>query len=276
MPWNRRTLVQGLVAASCGALSARLVNASEPSADTNQRLRCLDYGRSFICGTAPFNAVRFVVESRTTIVDPQTGRAADYYPCASCKSENTFAPKDLFQKENYDFLPVLGDGQWLIFRRRVAMSPSYRQVRKVDELWGPPNLKLVEAGQVTVLDAWEKIRDATARGVPLVAQTEIAGPNGVRAVIEYPVKTMNISLEKKLYQVDTGPIAFPDLSTPCHPQIECLRLAFVAFNASDFADFIVEQPTPIFEGDTQVAEVYHYANPFSLPAKNTLLAVGSL
>jgi len=31
----------------------------------------------------------------------------DYYQCASCKSENTFAERDLFQKDNYDFLPVL-------------------------------------------------------------------------------------------------------------------------------------------------------------------------
>jgi hypothetical protein len=268
--------VQGLVAASCGALSARRAAAGAPSADAKTPPRCLDYGRSFICGTASFNAVRFVIESRTTIVDPRTGRAADYYPCASCKSENTFAPKDLFQKENYDFLPVLGEGHWLVFRRRAAASPSYRQLRKVEDLWGPPNLKLVEAGQVTVLDTWEKIRDATACGLPLVARTEIAGHEGIRAVIEYPVKTMNISLEKKLYQVDTGPIAFPDLSTPCDPQIECLRLAFVAFNAPDFADFIVEQPTPIVEGGKQVAEVHHYSNPFSLPAKNTLLAVGSL
>ncbi len=276
MPLNRRTLVQGLVAASCGGLSARVVNASAPPANTQAPLRNLDYGRSFICGTAAFNAVRFVVESCTTIIDPRTGRAADYYPCASCKSENTFAPKDLFHKENYDFLPVLGEGHWLVFRRRAAVSPSYRQVRRVEDLWGPPNLKLVEAGPVTVLDTWEKIRDATARGLPLVAQTEIAGPDSLRAVIEYPVKTMNLSLEKKLYQVDTGPIAFPDFSTPCDPQIECLRLAFVAFGAPDFADFIVEQPTPIVEGGKQVAEVHHYSNPFSLPAKNTLLAVGTL
>ena len=32
-------------------------------------MTCLDYGRSFICNTASFNAVRFWVESRTVLVD---------------------------------------------------------------------------------------------------------------------------------------------------------------------------------------------------------------
>jgi hypothetical protein len=97
--------------------------------------------------------------------------------------------------------------------------------------------------------------------------------NAVQFWIEYPIKTMNVSLNRKLYQADTGPIALPDLTKRYEPQIDCLRLAFVAFNAPDFADFIVEQPAPVVQGGKPVAEVYHYSSPFSLPSKNTVLAV---
>jgi hypothetical protein len=242
-----------------------------------QRVRCLDYGLSFVCGTAAFNSVRFWVESRTTIIDDKTGASSDFYQCASCKSEDTFAKENLFYKDNYDFLPILGEGRWLIFRRPARLSPTYRQIRKVEDVWGAPNLRLREATDVTVLETWEQIRDATAAGLPIVTQTEISNTEaGLRAVIECPTKTMNVSLDKRMYQVDTGPVALPDLTKRYDPLIDCLRLAFIAFNAPHFADFVVEQPTPVIEDGQEKCQVYHYSSPFSLPAKNLVLAVGKL
>jgi hypothetical protein len=237
----------------------------------------LDYGRSFICNTAEFNAVRFWVESRTRVIDENTGTWTDYYQCGSCKSENTFAERDLFHADNYDFLPILGKEEWLIFRRTVGESDRYRTVTKTEDLWGDPILKLREASQVTVLDTWEQIRDSTAAAVPIVTQTEIANAQiGLRAIIECPTKTMNVSIEKQLYQVDTGPVAFPDLKELREPEIDCLSLAFVAFNAPDFADFVVEQLTPVTDKPDGPCRTYHYSNPFSVPAKNRVLALAGV
>jgi len=70
------------------------------------KIQCLDYGRSFLCGTVPLNNVRFWVESRTTIFDDQAHTSTVFYQCASCKSENTFGEQDLFLSDNYDFLPI--------------------------------------------------------------------------------------------------------------------------------------------------------------------------
>ena len=128
-----------------------------------------------------------------------------------------------------------------------------------------------------MLDTWEKVHAATKAALPLVSQTEIANAElGLRAVIECPIKTMNLSVPRMLYQVDTGPIAYPRLDKRYEPQIDCLQLAFVAFNAPHFADFIVEQPTPIVDGGKELCQIYHYSQPFSLEAKNVLLALGSL
>jgi hypothetical protein len=262
------------VAAREGAADNPGEDGSAPRASPDA-IRCLDYGLSFVCGTASFNCVRFWVESRTTLFDQAAGTARVFYQCASCKSENTFAEKDLFIEDNYDFLPILGDGQWLIFRRPARISPTYRQVRTEAQMWGAMNLRLREASPVTVLKTWEQIRDATAAGLPLVSQTKIAcADTGLHAVIECPVKTMNISLDKQMYQVDTGPVALPDLTRRYDPPIESLRLAFIAFNSSHFADFVVEQPTPVVEDGQEKCQMYHYCGPFSLPAENVLLAVG--
>jgi hypothetical protein len=256
----------------CGSLAA--------ADEGKESIRCLDYGRSFICHkgeSAASNAVRFQVESRTLLLDDKGGVLETFYQCASCKSENTFAEKDLFAKDNYDFMPIFGGGRVLIFRRTARLNPRYRDVRKVEDVWGVPILKLHPADPVTELDTWEKIRDATDAALPLVTRTELHDEKtGRRAVIECPTKTMNIEPKRKMYQVDTGPIAYPDLSKEYDPTIECLSLAFIAFNAPHFADFVVEQPTPILEEGKEVYRIHHFSGPFSLKAKNTVLAVGKL
>jgi len=128
MTRTRRKFLQTGAAALAGSclagstLSNGPALAGESAAGTN----CLDYSRSFIFGTAPFNNVRFWVESRTTIFDDQGGTSTVYYQCASCKSENTFGEKDLFLADNYDFLPILGGGYWLIFRRPAQISDRHR------------------------------------------------------------------------------------------------------------------------------------------------------
>ena len=236
--------------------------------------QCLDYGRSFICNTSPQNAVRFWVESRTTLFDDQAGTEITFLQCGSCKSEHTFAKENLFIQDNYDFMPIYGGEDMLIFRRHVDVRDRYRQLRKVVELWGKPNMKLAYGKTVRELKTFEEIRDATATEVPIAAQTEITNKEtGLRAVIEYPVKTMNISIDESIYQVDTGPIALPDLSKRYDPAVDSVRLAFVAFNAPHFADFVIEQPTPVVKDEQELCRVYHYSNPISLPAKNSVLAV---
>lgn len=268
MPADRRAFLASGLAVACGVNAA---SAAEDAARVDG-LTCLDYGRSFIGNSASFNNVRFWVESRTVLIDGD--QRAEYYQCGSCKSENTFAEKDLFKGDNYDFLPILGDGLWLVFRRTASLSPSYRSIKKVEEVWGPPLFKLRDAKKLTVLDTWEKIRDFTAAGTPIVSRTELSDEQtGLKAVIECPVKTMNISLDKQMYQVDTGPVCYPDLSRRYEPRIDCLRLAFVAFNAPHFADFVVEQPTDVTTEGEKRGQTYHYSEPFSKPARNTLLAV---
>jgi hypothetical protein len=269
---NRRTF---LAAGATAAFVAAAVNSNSSAVDAKtaeiDQLPVLDYGRSFVCGTANFNRVRFWVESRTVLIDGD--QRHEFLQFGSCKSENTFAEKDLFSTDNYDFLPILADdGNWLIFRRKNRITPEYRSIKK--EVWGPANSKLKFGRTVRVLESFEAIRDATAAGSPLVARTIISDePSGLRGIIEAPVKTINIQPDRKLYQVDTGPIALPDLTRRYEPRVDCLRLAFVAFNAPHFADFVIEQPTPIMEDGQEKAQIFHYSGPISLPAMNVLIAM---
>ncbi len=276
MATTRRDMLK-LGAGSLVGLSFSAADARGAADNGGLAMRPLDYGRSFLSGTADFNSVRFWVESRTRIIDVKTGKHTDYYQCASCKSENTFGEENLFYEDNYDFLPIFGGDDLLIFRRPARLSERYREVKKATDVWGKPALKLPEATEAVVLGKWEEIRDASAAGIPIVTQTEIFnGKTGLRAIIECPTKTLNIARDTKKYQVDTGPLAFPDLTKRHEPEIACLSLAFVAFNAPHFADFVTEQPTPVVVDGVEKAKIYHYSKPFSMPAKNRVIALGKV
>lgn len=278
-PTSRRTFLQsGFAAASAFALSRSAsgdASGAPACATIPASPRCLDYGQSFVCNTAAFNAVRMWIESRTTILDPQAGTHTDYYQCGSCKSEHTFAPRDLFSEDNYDFLPIFGDDRVLVIRRRATVREPHRQIKRMDEMWGKPVVRLREPAVVIELDTWEKVRDATAAGIPIVTQTELHNPDtGLRAIIECPCKTMNISHPKRMYQVDTGPVALPDLTRRYDPQIESLSLAFIAFNTADIAYFVADAPTPVPSAARAVATIHHYSKLSNLPARNCVLALG--
>ena len=265
---RRDFLAAGLAAVGTTALRGS-ANAEEIGT-----LECLDYGRSFICNTSPANAVRFWVESRTLLYDDKAGTKLVIYQCGSCKSEHTFASDNLLQQDNYDFIPIYGGEDMLVLRRHADVRDTYRQLRKVTDMWGEPNLRLHYGQLVTELKTFEEIRDVTATETPLVAQTELANEEtGLRCMLEYPIKTMNISIDHRIWQVDTGPIAFPDLTRHFDPPVDSVRLAFAAFNAPHFCDFVIEQPTPILRDEQEVCTVYHYCNPVSFPAKNRVLSV---
>ena len=159
-------------------------------------MKPLDYARSFLIGKCPANEVRFWVESRTRVIDERSGRTEDFIQCASCKSEDTFAPHDLFYEDNYDFPSVFGPEFGLIFRRKAGLNANYRSCPKTEDMWGGQVYHLVDTPSAEELTTPQDILRATREWSPLVAQTDIhSRETGLHAIIEYPVKTMNTRRE---------------------------------------------------------------------------------
>ncbi|MBP1988571.1 hypothetical protein [Paenibacillus eucommiae] len=242
--------------------------------DTKNEMLPIHYGLSFIAGKWTENSVRLWIESRVRLIDEATGNVEDYYQCASCKSEDTFAEKDLFYQDNYDFTPIFGPEYGVIFRRKAYLNDNYRSVQKVDKMWDGPNYKIKQPQFCQLLLTNAEIRRATNEGLPLVAQTELYNPAlQLRAIIEYPVKTMNIHDSKDLYQTDTGPLLFPDISVRYDRLVDSLSLAYAAFNVDHFTDFVIERPTTVYANTQQQSEVHHYSEIVSLQAVNRLYSV---
>ena len=236
----------------------------------------LDYGRSFLIGNGPENEVRFWVESRTRIIDEGSGNDEELIQTASCKSEHTFAERGLFHQDNYDFLPIFGPEYGIIFRRKARVDTGYKRCLPSADMWNGQKHRLVEGERVEELTDNEAIREATYRFAPLVSQTRISSEEaGLTAIIECPIKTMNTNRERDAYQVDTGPVAFPDLGGGYERHVDRISLAFLAFNAPDFTDFVIETPTDVGTptGVGEACQIYHYSKLVSLPAENRLFSV---
>ena len=78
---------------------------------------------------------------------------------------------------------------------------------------------------------------------------------------------MNAIERDVVYQTDTGPVLFPDLSAEPADMLSRLELAFAAFNCPAWIEFLVRTPTPVSEE----IRVQHYSKPVRLDAKNEVI-----
>lgn len=226
-----------------------------------------DYGKSFVTFVTEGrrNNARLQVESVCSLTD-ETGNTTDYVFYASCKSEHTFARRDLFIEDNYDFCGIFSDEEYVIYRTHSIHTDRFREEGLWRDRFEAIRFDLVDV-EAEKLEGTNEIVQASLRNVPLVGRVEI-GDGDLNATIEFPIKTMNANDIEPIYQVDTGPLPFPDFSADVNLHIERLSPGYVAYNAPDFADFVVQQPLRV-NGTT----VTHYSNPISLPAETSVLAV---
>ena len=235
-------------------------------------MQVLDYGRSFVTFVTQGrgNNARLQVESVCTLTDVEADTADDFYFFASCKSEDTFASRNLFYPDNYDFCGIFSAEEYAIFRTRATRSDGFRDQGRWRERFEDVARQIVRV-EGRELAGNDQIVQASLDGIPLVGVVEIdSADRKYRARLEFPVKTMNANDIRMIWQVDTGPLPFPDFAVRTELEIERFSPAYVAYNAPDFADFVVQQPLAVGGG---AVEVDHYSGLVSLPARTRVVAV---
>ena len=256
-------------------------------------MKTCDFGRSFVTFVTRGrgNNARIQVEARCEIADAQ-GATEEYFLVASCKAEDTYSKGVLFREPNYDFCAIFSKKEFMIVRVGVPYTwqntISANSDRFDDVLF---DIKMADAEE---LPSNQAVVKATLAGRVINGRTEIAdqaGPvptqregvgtapkswNGAgrrRAMIEFPVKTMNVNDIGNLYQVDTGPILLPDFEGKKERIVERFQLAFVAYNKADEAYFVIQEPIPAVPGQPDGPKVCHYSRIVRMDAKNSLLAL---
>jgi hypothetical protein len=280
---SRRTLLHGVVLMlGWPVVSARSVSGRPAGASVKPgrkgKMTVVDYPNSYLFFTTKrrTNTARLLVEARCELIDEAKGASEEFFFFASCKSEHTYAPRKLFQDPNYDFCGIFSAKDFALIRTPALYEQDMNTVDAVATGFEGLEMQIRRTDRARVLDSIDAIVKATLEGRPLVGRTEIADEERrLRAVLEYPIKTMNVNGETKMFQVDTGPIPFPDWTATGERAIHRMRPAYVAYNRFDLAEFILQVPTPVSREGREVGKVLHYSAIRELPAKNSVLVVNS-
>lgn len=257
-----------------------------PTSENPSVTDALDYSRSFMMWDAPYNpnddrkpghmpwgnSARIQFDARCELSNSRLGERKEYFLITPCRTEWMYRSDTLFQTPNYEYCGVWSRSEFIGLggaqhRRRGSGVPQY-----IKDNFSDYRVTTTPFPSARVLENDEEIIDATLNDLILMGRTEIWDDDqGMSAMVEYPVKTMNIHPERKRFQVDTGPLLFPDLSLTVERQIECFSIAFVCYNTFDLAEFILRVPISVDDA-SGVSSVPDYADVRRLPAKNTILA----
>ena len=223
------------------------------------------------------NNARIQLESLCRIHDRTTGTETDYVLGASCKAERVGVDRDIWIEPNADFCPVLSQDEFLILKswdrndKGVLLYPPElgvqpeRQAGRVADAYDSIKIH-VHYGEGETLSTPEQIVETTLGNDLLAGRVEFSAQDRYDITIDFPIKTMNASERDNIYQPDTGPILFPDFSIDAGRIIETFRLAYVAYNTPDWAEFILQAPTPL----TDDISVNHYSKILRLDTRNTV------
>lgn len=215
---------------------------------------------------------RIQLDAACTIVDDKTDESELFYLIAPCRSENMYLDTNLFKMPNYEFCGIWSENESLAIRTHWVSDRDNREYRRNRERWEDVHLDVRTFAHTRQLSDSVEIIEATLDNRPLIARTELHNEKrALRAVLEYPIKTMNIMKEPARFQVDTGPLIVPDFSCTVKHTIKWFEIAYVAYNTFDKAEFVLCRPTPIPESDRPLCWTTDYSLVRVTPACNQIL-----
>ncbi len=248
----------------------------------------IDYGASFLRwarppredsrtpGHGPWgNEVRILLDARVRVTDERADTTQDFYLIAPCRTEWTFQDEPLFQREANEYRVAWSLSRRLsVARRRTDPNEPRASAAHGDQLsMVDVSLTPLRAPRMLTDDA--AVVAAGAGNAPMVGQTELVHEQGDRrALLEYPIKTLNFLPDRRRFQVDTGPMLFVDLASDLPEPIDWLRLAHIAFNRFERAEFAKLGPAPVERDGRVLCEVDDYADIHAQDAQHRLYVAG--
>ena len=234
-----------------------------------------DYGRSFATFVLPVNSARLQLEGRC-LLRQADGSEEQFLMFASCKSEDTYAEKHLFRNPatdpSYDFSGIFAEERYSLNRIFVSSEGEKLETGLTRERFNDVIKHIHEVPEAVALTTKEAVIAATLAHHVVIARTEVSDEaSGASALMEFPVKTMNVNPERGLFQIDTGPLPYYDFSDPSPDIMARVKWAYCAYNEFEGAYFIIQTPTPIISGGVEVARRSHYQQiVHCAEARNTL------
>jgi hypothetical protein len=233
-----------------------------------------DFGNSYMTWSAPHNfadtrkpghmpwgnAARIMIDARCNILDSAGNLADELYLIAPCRTEWMYQETGMIQNPSGEYRQIFSEPHGL----QKTVGKSITETGPIAH--GPAiSTTVFEWIEFTLSERPSRklatdraVVDATMAHAPIVARTSFES-NRLTAILEYPIRTMNFHEEHGRFQVDTGPLIFPDLDDAAERLIDRCSLAHTVYNTFTYAEFVCKRPTPLIVDNTEVASIYHYS-----------------
>ena len=186
--------------------------------------------------------VRFNIEASCTITDERTGQQTELFVSAPCRTEYTIAKRNLFQVPSAEFRFPFSRQYRLGLAKRPSTEPEAVSVAPLSEAFAEHRIDIRTFANVTELTDPRQIAAATLNNDLLNAiSTYRDAASGLTVAVEYPVNLINLNVPDGEFQVCTGPVIVPDLTTWDGAEVKRVFLAHVAITAFDHVEFILQR-----------------------------------
>ena len=158
-------------------------------------MKSCDFSRSFATfeASGSGNNARIQVEARCDLLDLKTGESENHYPVASCKGEDTHEKGCLFLSPSYNLGMIYSSTDFVILCTHVPADSDNTTVgdNGGDFLDVQFHISMVHA---EALENARNVVQAAFASRVLGGRTEISDDEGRhRAVLEFPIRTMNVT-----------------------------------------------------------------------------------
>jgi hypothetical protein len=222
------------------------------------------------------NRVRIELDARCTIIDETAGKEEEFVLVASCRSEWMYRDDTLFQDDSREFREVWSAKESISVGYGLAHCGWDETPTKLADRFIDSGIEINFHEQARELEDDDAVVEASLGSRPIIARTEFSDDaSGLRAVLEYPIHTMNFLSDRRRFQVDTGPLLFPDFTRQTDRWINLFAVAHTCYNTADRTEFILRCPTPVMRDGASVCEMVHYSDIRRMPARNRLFEVGA-
>jgi len=205
------------------------------------------YAGGFVGEPGEVTTSRLQIDAGCEIVDEARGTAGTIYLTAPCRSEFIIADDNLFQVPNGEFRAAVSDACMV----PIAAEPSWenegarRQPIAAQFAEFAIDLRTHDAEALASDDA---VVAASVAGERLNARSTYRDEaRGLTVTVEYPIKLINLHAGGGRYQVCTGAVALPDLTTWDGAGVDRVFAAHAAFTADDHVEFILRRGVEIAE-----------------------------
>jgi hypothetical protein len=252
----------------------------------------IDFARSYLVfrSTRVNHTPRLQLDAACTLsgLSGPDGAPRRFVLTCPCIGEHMYLPAGLIQQPPYEFLMVAEHRREYAILRRHATVPAAGTLPEAHRLGeamstrsGVPapvvalDVSLATHAQVRPATSHADLRAALDAGWPVLGRTTYLAEDGQTTVaLEYPVKVLNVAVDRPLWQVDTGPVLVPDLSPSGPgdpgPLAGRFNLAFLVYNTWDRAEIALRRPTVLVAGEGVQVATEHYSEVRALPARNEL------